>query len=533
MVWTAFGFSALIVLSPLLRRLGAAAFFRRIGGILKDPIFYLGAAFLALLWLQWWNAGRIQVYDLEQKCWTYSSPRHPGLPWAFTKEEAAEMLCWFFPLWVLLVGLRRGVREGRTARFVLRAAIVNASLLAAFGIAQFLSRTDSLLWLFPLERHFFAAFGYPNHAAAFFVLLFGTASAVLLREVLDKPVHEPRRLTVIIAGVGAVLAFCGANLSLSRAGIIMGWTIVLLASFVAARTMWPILSRRMRLNVGVVAIAIPVAGYFLVGALGTQAFNAELNGLGRTDARGESSRRWPQAEAALSISRDHPWFGVGGWGYRYLLRDHVEVDGDASKGEFVISTGMANVHNDPLQFLAEFGGVGFGLMTATVLVLLVPTFRKRQLLTGSRAALIGGLTLGAIFIHGLIDLPFRCPAVMQHWVLLLTLLPFLASPRVNPTLNTDENTELVNGYRLPGIDSTTANIAEGYGRFHFMDNAKFCSNSRGSCCEVLDHLITAHDEHLIPGELLTRGRHLVETATRLLNGYMGYLKRASKATNTR
>jgi len=77
--------------------------------------------------------------------------------------------------------------------------------------------------------------------------------------------------------------------------------------------------------------------------------------------------------------------------------------------------------------------------------------------------------------------------------------------------------------------STTANIAEGYGRFHYLDNAKFCSNARGSCWEVLDHLIAGNDESLISAELLGRGRELGAHAVKLLNGYMNYLKRAHKA----
>jgi len=41
---------------------------------------------------------------------------------------------------------------------------------------------------------------------------------------------------------------------------------------------------------------------------------------------------------------------------------------------------------------------------------------------------------------------------------------------------------------LRSARSTTANLAEGYGRFHYMDNAKYCSNSRGKpvgtlCCQ--------------------------------------------------
>lgn len=77
--------------------------------------------------------------------------------------------------------------------------------------------------------------------------------------------------------------------------------------------------------------------------------------------------------------------------------------------------------------------------------------------------------------------------------------------------------------------STTANIAEGYGRFHYIDNAKFCSNARGSAFEVLDHLITATDEDLIDSSLLKETRLLIEECVKLINGYMSYLKRAAKS----
>jgi len=66
-----------------------------------------------------------------------------------------------------------------------------------------------------------------------------------------------------------------------------------------------------------------------------------------------------------------------------------------------------------------------------------------------------------------------------------------------------------------------------------MDNAKFCSNSRGSCWEVLDHLITAYDEGFIPEEMLKKGRELVNTAVKLVNGYMNYLKRAGNKSTIR
>jgi S23 ribosomal protein. len=80
---------------------------------------------------------------------------------------------------------------------------------------------------------------------------------------------------------------------------------------------------------------------------------------------------------------------------------------------------------------------------------------------------------------------------------------------------------------LRAARSTTANIAEEYGRFHYLDNAKFCSNSRGSCWEVLDHFTTASDECLLPSSVVSQGKSLVHEAVKLLNGYMNYLQRAA------
>ena len=123
--------------------------------------------------------------------------------------------------------------------------------------------------------------------------------------------------------------------------------------------------------------------------------------------------------------------------------------------------------------------------------------------------------------------PFRTFEDLECWKQCRTLRLFVAKS-VIPVLPKDERYRL-SDQLLRAARSTTANIAEGYGRFHYLDNAKFCSNARGSCWEVLDHLITGHDENFFSAELLGRGRELVAQAIKLLNGYMSYLKRAHKA----
>ncbi len=76
--------------------------------------------------------------------------------------------------------------------------------------------------------------------------------------------------------------------------------------------------------------------------------------------------------------------------------------------------------------------------------------------------------------------------------------------------------------------SITHNIAEGHGRFHFLDNCRFCSQARGSLNEVLDLLITCHDDSFISDDLYQNGRDHFNKTLRILNGYMPWLERAAK-----
>lgn len=73
--------------------------------------------------------------------------------------------------------------------------------------------------------------------------------------------------------------------------------------------------------------------------------------------------------------------------------------------------------------------------------------------------------------------------------------------------------------------STTQNIAEGFGRFHYRENLQFCRISRGSLFEITDDLITSLDEGFISQKDYQRGRDKISTALALLNGYISYLNR--------
>ncbi|HVS54042.1 MAG TPA: four helix bundle protein [Opitutaceae bacterium] len=95
-----------------------------------------------------------------------------------------------------------------------------------------------------------------------------------------------------------------------------------------------------------------------------------------------------------------------------------------------------------------------------------------------------------------------------------------------PALPKEERFRL-GGQLIRASRSVTANIAEGHGCFHYLDNSKFCRNARGSCSEVLDHFIAAADERLISADMLALGRAKVVRALQVLNGYIAYLRRSA------
>jgi four helix bundle protein len=72
--------------------------------------------------------------------------------------------------------------------------------------------------------------------------------------------------------------------------------------------------------------------------------------------------------------------------------------------------------------------------------------------------------------------------------------------------------------------SSTANIAEGYGRFHFQENIQFCRQARGSLYELIDHVLVAEECKYIDNALAERLIDEIKISIIVLNGYIKYLK---------
>jgi four helix bundle protein len=72
--------------------------------------------------------------------------------------------------------------------------------------------------------------------------------------------------------------------------------------------------------------------------------------------------------------------------------------------------------------------------------------------------------------------------------------------------------------------SLTNNIAEGHGRYHFLDHIRFILQSRGSLEELLDDLNICEDEDCLPVEELLELKEQGRRTHRVTNGYIRYLR---------
>jgi four helix bundle protein len=72
--------------------------------------------------------------------------------------------------------------------------------------------------------------------------------------------------------------------------------------------------------------------------------------------------------------------------------------------------------------------------------------------------------------------------------------------------------------------SLTNNIAEGHGRFHYLDQIRFILQARGSLQELVDDLNVCEDENYLPLPELEKLKEQGWAVLRLLNGYLRWLR---------
>jgi len=79
--------------------------------------------------------------------------------------------------------------------------------------------------------------------------------------------------------------------------------------------------------------------------------------------------------------------------------------------------------------------------------------------------------------------------------------------------------------------STALNIAEGYGRYHYLDKLRFFYYARGSLYETLSAFVSAHSVNYVDDAQLSWVRRNFDEAAASLNAYINYIRKQKQGAD--
>ncbi len=318
-----------------------------------------------------------------------------------------------FGLWVafFLVYLQCQSFTPREIRGVLVAFAIGAGILGLIGTVAYLQSGGPRLYSGGLVTGARAAgaFSDPNYSASMLALAVVPAVALI--------VHEPRRLWWL--GLMAGAAGAGVIFSLSRGGFL-----ALMAGLGVLTMLWG----RFRIAGAAFALVVLTFGLFNADPIvrssqfrTVQTRLGTLTGpqLGATNLR---PRIWA---AAVDVGVDHPFFGVGVQNFQKAA---------AQRGVFERGSALENVHNIPLNLLAENGFIGLG----GFLVFIAQLAWRARTAIGSRDRLARALALGLLatlsgfLVQGLTLMPLRVNAIAAAFFVVAGMLTALADRAARP-----------------------------------------------------------------------------------------------------
>ncbi|NOT57463.1 MAG: O-antigen ligase family protein, partial [Deltaproteobacteria bacterium] len=374
-----------------------------------------------------------------------TTPTTPILVQTWRTLTPAPLLTWtsllklvaYVMLFALIVGYPVGdggsgrprEAEARFVRSVVFTMLCAGGLIALLGIVQCFSWNGKLLWFFvPYDWRGAQAtttlraqgpFVNYSHFASYLAVIFPLALTAALFPTTLVPARIAFAFRLLWGSVGFFMGV-GILLSHSRGGwigLMLGSGIVLWGR--AGNRAPSTVTRRSPLWRAVVGLMLAlVLAFALVGVSAREQMDARLDDTLQGEVSGFT--RVMLALDTATMVRDFPLWGVGlgAWSTIFPHYQRTELVG----GYF------REAHNDYVEFAAEMGVVGLGLLTWFVVMIL------KRVRAGVRAAsetmrplLIGlGGSLGVIAVHEMLDFNLQIPAIAVLFTIVLGLLVRLA-----------------------------------------------------------------------------------------------------------
>lgn len=342
---------------------------------------------------------------------------------AATWAALAKYVAWACSFWALrdwLLGM--SADEARSARggsafsgrvtvparlkILLWVLVINGAALGLEGIIQRLEGSGKLLFLVkprvnPGAETQFGPYAYRSNAAQYLNLIWPVALGFWwwLQQSSRRSGLTARHHWLLLCA--AIMAACPI-ISTSRAGALTA--LVLLGLAVAVL----ITGRR---GDGLVKLAVlGVFGLALAGGIyfGWASLNPRLEQL----TEGFQTREHIY-ETARIIARENPVFGTGPGTFEHVFQIYRQS---------ITEYWPAQLHNDWLELLLTFGGIGFGLMLLALALTIAHAWSRGGIGASRRFIWLVWIALGGCLLQARWDFPFQIYSIIWLFLLLCAVL---------------------------------------------------------------------------------------------------------------
>lgn len=398
--------------------------------LLRFPAFWLSLAFLLYLGIGAINPAAAVVRD-ERGWWVEAiqAPLGTWLPTSVRSDyepmNAFRVLASFTAAFTLMWGLWIGITRRKVALLVLWTFTLSGAGMSLVAILQHLSNADAVLWSVPTSNpHFWGSFFYRNQGAAYLNLILVACGFLFFYHAKNAKeaghTGGPHLLLFCLFGLVAL----SVGLALSRGGILFAACISL--TFFGFLTIYALQSIFHSQNIILSLIPLVLllgAAYSTVCYIDVDAIRHRFGDIEATVKDTERNDRVIATRATWEMAQDRILLGWGGGSFRYIFPMYQQKYPEIFYSNWFKWKGETGrqvyryAHNDIVQFLAEYGAIGCGLLFSILACFFGSALRCFSV--NGFSILIVFVGIACAFAHAFIDFIFNSPA---YWIALIGFL---------------------------------------------------------------------------------------------------------------
>lgn len=454
----------LMLLIPL--RGASSTVGQNLKAVLRFPALIPGLLVLIYIGIQLWNVawdfvptplGWTGFEMLYRNSESFITWLPQGFEGRFEIMDGWRHLIILSAMWLLFSAIWGGLRRRKALIALLWVVGINGAILSLVVILQKVTGTNQILWTFESGNPSFAGtFHYRNHAACYLYACLGVNIALGFYHARQAARELRASSPVPLFVFQAVLIVFAIFMTGSRASMIFTTLLLMLCGSLLlgkmARSGIRVLLTRL-LAIGALAgvvltLTLPIVYPHIEESVQRFLPSDKASGL-------DPGLRIRASKMTFEMFSDNLWYGWGAGSFYYFFphyqqRDmqlmyraaalererHVVIPWERRRN---IMLRISHAHNDWMQYLAEYGVVGFGLLLLSLGMMLAPVLRNLHAVSTENLVLMA--TVGLILLHAVADFMLSNPAILTVMCLLLTLNALLLAEHQRPRNDREQRSE--------------------------------------------------------------------------------------------